>query len=268
MDATQIKEKIDLLSRQLSRFEEYRLQDLWETKKEIYELFKLTEFASPEERKSVSDNFQLMVDTLDIRQKELTEENEKFASEADAMIDAYCGKVEQELAKDGSEKEKFSALRKTTDEVFEFIRQSKWPSKERRTAGWDRFQATRDKWKALEDNWYAERREKLATLTEGSSALQAQINPMLDLFAEGANGQTIIDAVTKFNADQNAPCNEEWLSLKGEEAEKQSLKVRSGALNHLRRFMIDQRERFTHEHRDGIVAVSYTHLTLPTICSV
>ena len=253
METNELRQKIDLLSEQLTDFEATPLHEIWETKREIFELLKQEEI-SKEERVAYMADLQPLLDTLDFRQQKKAEESEKFAEEADGHIKEYCDYVDEALAKNNFDKDVFAGLKVKTEELVAIIRQPNWPSKERRTQAWDLFHQKRDAWKQKEDEWYGERREKMIALSEGSSKLCGQVFPLLDLFAGEDAAAQLIENVKTFASANGIEQEEsdEWLNLSAEEAGKQSLKVKSGALQFLRRFMINQRELFTRENRDAV----------------
>lgn len=256
MDTSELRQKIDLLNEQLVNFEHTQLSEIWQTRQQIFDLLKVTDFATKEERMAMRADLQILLDTLDFKQQKQKEENEKFALEADARIETFVIEVQEKLTIAELGKEDYASLKKITDEVFEFIRQSRWPSKERRTAAWEKFQASREAWKQREDEWYAQWREKMASLHSQSEVLHGKIVPLLKSCGPEAEVQQLIDEMKSCFAELQKESDtikvEDWLQSLPEEAAKQSLKVKSGAISFIRRFLIARREDFTKDHRDGL----------------
>lgn len=230
-------------------------------RKELFENFKLTSFANSQERQQYWNQLQLLLDTLKERQTALDKESEKFATEAEKLID----KVKDALG-DGTDgavltKEAIESLKKQVSETAGFIRQSNWPNRERRTAAWDRFKSYRDALKEQEDHFYNQLREERAKLAEQSSALtQAILYAIRACHPEAATEKLYdITATIAALSDSGSNTSEtiepaETVNELHDNHSHTPLKTKSEGLRDLRKFVIENRDTITREDKQRIFA--------------
>jgi len=221
-------------------------------RKELFENFKLTSFANSQERQEKWTSLQLLLDSLKERQAVLDKENEKFAEEAEAKIAA----IKKVLGDDTKvySKEELEALKKQISETGEFIRQSNWPNKERRTTAWDRFKEYRDAVRLKEDSFYTQLREERTKLTEQSSSLTQAVLYAIRACHPDSAAENFADIPVMIAALSNTD-ELQQSSIDKEETKSQTpLKIKSEGLRDLRKFVIDNRDGITREDKQRIFA--------------
>ncbi len=228
-------------------------------RKELFENFKITSFANSQERQEKWTSLQLLLDALKAKQAILDKENEKFAEEAEAKINAIKELVGDETNNKTFNKEDIEALKKQMTETGEFIRQSNWPNKERRTAAWDRFKEYREALRLKEDAYYNHLREERSRLTEQSSSLAQAVLYAIRACHPTAAAEKLAD----ISVTIAALTNPEFIkvdepaqhSISSEESKSQNpLKIKSEGLRDLRKFVIENRDGITREDKNRIFA--------------
>jgi len=259
MTITDLKETIDKIQIQLKDSNAATLD--WRAvsamRIELFEHFKLTSFANSQVRQENWNQLQLLVDELKEKQVLLDKESEIFAAEAEAQID----KVKDALGEETNaiSKEEIETLKKQVSETAEFIRQSNWPNRERRTAAWERFKEYREILRAKEDHFYNQLREERAKLTEQSSSLTHAVLYAIRACQSDAAAEKLSDIAVTIAALSNAgPINADAEELQPnkssiEDIKSQNpLKTKSEGLRDLRKFVIENRDGITREDKQRI----------------
>jgi len=227
-------------------------------RKELFENFKLTGFANSQERQENWNQLQLLLDALKERQAVLDKESEKFALEAEAQID----RIKEALGNDSNPvilgKEEIDTLKKQVSETAEFIRQSNWPNRERRTSAWDRFKECRETLKAKEDTFYNQIREERTKLAEQSSSITQAVLYAIRACHPAAENEKLHDIAATIAALSNTAVHDAETSqpnISTEESKVQNpLKTKSEGLRDLRKFVIENRDTITREDKQRIFA--------------
>lgn len=228
-------------------------------RKELFENFKITSFTNSQERQEKWCSLQLLLDALKEKQAIQDKKDEKFAEEAEAKIAAVKEVLDNETGGKVFSKEDIEAFKKQIAETGEFIRQSNWPNKERRTAAWDRFKECREALRLKEDSFYNQLREQRTKLTEQSSSLTQAVLYAIRACHPDAAAEKLSDISHTIavltnpelrNADeplQNSISNEETKA-------QNPLKTKSEGLRDLRKFVIENRDGITREDKNRIFA--------------
>ena len=227
-------------------------------RKELVENFKLTGFSNSQERQEQWTSLQLLLDSLKEKQVILDAENEKFAEEAEARIAAVKEALENET-NTALTKENIEVLKKQIAETGEFIRQSNWPNKERRTTAWELFKEYRETLRLKEDMFYNQLRSERTRLTEQSSSLTQAVIYAIRACHPDAEAEkladlavTLVSLLSPERTDADEPSHN---SMSNEETKAQNpLKVKSEGLRDLRKFVIENRDGLTREDKNRIFA--------------
>lgn len=260
MTSSELENKIDKFSDLLDDFGEstFNSKDLWRLQKEIFQNFKETEFYDRNDRQNNWNKFQGLVDTLRKKQDNINSENEKFADEADRLIDKLKESIGGGLFSKQLEKADFAEFRNLSSEIFEFIKQPRFPSKERRIAVWDKFNNLRDKLRKEEDEYYSKIREKITKRIDHSQELADKIIRTIDACHPDSPLEELFELLGKlvlyltgigFLIDAV-----EWLLGVKDEKPKNPLKVKSDALRDVRKFINDNKDDITREDKQKIYA--------------
>lgn len=257
MTITELQETIEKVQGQLiaGNIASLDSRALSTMRKELFENFKLTSFANSQERQEKWTSLQLLLDSLKERQAILDKENEKFAEEAEAKIAAIKELICDETSGKVFTKEDIEAIKKQIAETGEFIRQSNWPNKERRTAAWDTFKEYREAIRLKEDNYYNQLREERTKLTEQSSSLTQAVLYAIRACHPDAAAEKLSDIAVTIAALTNPVLKNEVETSEKEESRSQNpLKTKSEGLRDLRKFVIDNRDGITREDKNRIFA--------------
>ncbi len=199
------------------------------------------------------------IDALKEKQVIQDKKDERFAEEAEAKIAAVKEVLDDETSGKVFSKEDIEAFKKQIAETGEFIRQSNWPNKERRTVAWDRFKECREALRLKEDSFYNQLREQRTKLTEQSSSLTQAVlyairachpDTAAEKLSDISHTIAVLTNPELTNADeplQNSNSNEETKA-------QNPLKLKSEGLRDLRRFVIENRDAITREDKQRIFA--------------
>lgn len=230
-------------------------------RKELFENFKLTSFTNSQERQENWNQLQLLLDALKEKQAVLDKESEKFAAEAEAQINKIKEALGDEINPVVLSKEEIESLKKQASETAEFIRQSNWPTRERRTTAWDRFKEYREILKAKEDIFYNQLREERTKLSEQSSALtQAVLYAIRACHPEAAAEKLsdisgIITARSNDALSNNLQDEPVQNNISIEDTKTQNpLRIKSEGLRDLRKFVVEKKDTITREDKQRIFA--------------
>lgn len=259
MTITELKETIEKIEGQFKNADVLNSRAVSNMRKELFENFKLTSFTNSQERQENWNQLQLLLDALKDKQVLLDKESEKFAAEAEAQID----KIKEILGDEATAftKEEIEVIKKQVSETAEFIRQSNWPNKERRTAAWDRFKEYREILKSKEDIFYNQLREDRTRQAEQSASLTQAVLYAVRACHPDAADEKLLDigitiAALKKEALNNVATYEPQQSDLGieETKTKNPLKTKSEGLRDLRKFIIENRDGITREDKQQIFA--------------
>jgi hypothetical protein len=228
-------------------------------RKELFENFKLTSFSNSQERQEKWTSLQLLLDSLKEKQAVLDKESEKFAEEAEAKIAAVKDLIGDETNAKVFTKEDIEALKKQVSETGEFIRQSNWPNKERRTAAWEMFKEYREVVRLKEDVFYNQLREERTKLTEQSSSLTQAVLYAIRACHPDASAEKLSDIpvmIAALSGTQSINTDEQLQNntTKEESKSQNPLKIKSEGLRDLRKFVIENRDGITREDKQRIFA--------------
>jgi hypothetical protein len=261
MTITELKETIGKIEEQFKNADALDSRAVSNMRKELFENFKLTSFANSQERQEHWTQLQLLLDALKDKQVLLDKESEKFATEAEAQIDKVKEALGDEANAAALNKEAIEVLKKQVSETAEFIRQSNWPNRERRTAAWDRFKEYREILRAKEDIFYNQLREERTKLTEQSSSLTQAILYAVRACHPDAAAEKLSDISGTLAALSNAALSnasqEEAAGDNTDDAESKTqnpLRIKSEGLRDLRKFVIENRDTITREDKQRIFA--------------
>lgn len=260
MTLSELENKIDKFSDLIDDFGEstFNSRELWQIQKEISQNFKETDFYDREDRQNSWNKFQNLVDTLRKKQGEINSENEKFADEAERLIDKLKDSMGGGLFSKQLEKADFAELKNLSSEIFEFIKQPRFPSKEKRVAVWDKFNSLRDKLREQENEYYTKIREKITKRNDHSEELTNKIIRTIDACHPDSPLDELFELLGKlvlyltgigFLIDAV-----EWLLGVKEDKPKNPLKVKSDALRDVRKFINDNKDDITREDKQKIYA--------------
>jgi hypothetical protein len=261
MTITELQDTIVKIQEQLSSATADSLDSraLSAMRKELFENFKITSFTNNQERQEKWSSLQLLLDALKEKQAIQDKEDEKFAEEAEAKIAAVKEALGDDTNSKVFSKEDIELLKKQIAETGEFIRQSNWPNKERRTAAWEIFKECREVLRLKEDAFYNKLREERTKLTEESSSLTQAVLYAIRACHPTAPAEQLADiAVTIAALSRHGfVSTDESLqeSISKEEIKAQNpLKIKSEGLRDLRKFVIENRDGITREDKQRIFA--------------
>ena len=259
MTITELKQTIEKIEEQFKNGEALDSRAVSHMRKELFENFKLTSFTNNQERQENWNQLQLLLDALKDKQVLLDKESEKFAAEAEAQID----KIKEVLSDDTTAftKEEIEVIKKQVSLTTEFIRQSNWPNKERRTAAWERFKEYREILRSKEDVFYNQLREDRTRLTEQSSSLTQAVLYAVRACSPDAAEENLLDIGVTIAALKKDTLNNVAIEdlpqsniISEETKNKNPLKIKSEGLRDLRKFVIENRDAITREDKQQIFA--------------
>ncbi len=258
MTSSELESKIDKFRDLLDDFGKstFNSIELWQLQREIFQNFKETNFYDREDRQNSWNKFQALVDILRKKQEDINIENEKFADEADRFIDKLNDSIGGGLFSKRLEKDDFTELRKLSLEIFEFIKQPRFPSKERRDAVWKKYNNARDKLKELEDEYYSNIREKINKRNSHSEELTEKIIRTIDACHPDSSLEDLFDLIGILVLYLSGigfvlGAIGLLLGLK-EEKPKNPLKIKSDALRDVKKFITENKNEITREDKQKI----------------
>jgi len=264
MTSSELENKIDKFSELVDNFGEsnFNSRELWQLQKEIFQNFKETDFYDREDRQNNWNKFQSLVDTLRKKQDDINMENEKFADEADRLIEKLKDSMGGGLFTKQLEKADFTELKSLSSEIFEFIKQPRFPSKERRVAVWDKFNNLRDKLKEEENEYYTKIREKITKRNNYSEELTEKIIRTIDACHPDSSLEDLFDLIGFLIYYLSGigfviGAIGMILGIK-EEKPKNPLIVKSKALRDIRSFINENKDEITKEDKQKIYARLYS----------
>ncbi len=229
---------------------------LWQMKSEITEHFRATTFADSNEKQTTLNLFETLATTLKEKQDLITHENEEFAANAEQQIKEIEALVSEGFYVKNPEKDDIIHLKSLTDKAFDSFKQSRWPSKDRRTNAWDKFNHIRETLRVEEDAYYATLREKKNERINQSHQLSTILIEIIESCHPDASTRTLYESLKQLvayfisiGAEQTAV---EWIITNKEADPKSSLKMKSEGLRDVRRVLNENQEEITREDKQKI----------------
>ena len=258
MTALELQQKIDKFEELINGLDNasFNSKTLWHMKNEINEHFRATTFADADEKKTLWDKFESLSLSLYEKQDAATIEHEKFAEEAEQIVKEIETIVGEGFYIINPEKEAVIELKGLIEKAFEYFKQSRWPSKERRTKAWDTFNGLREKLRKEEDEFYSTLRVKKAAQSERSHGLSSIIIETIEASHPDVATNILFQLLEQLTAHLISigftPESVEWI-LANKEAEPRSpLKMKSESLREVRRLLNENREDITRDDRQKV----------------
>ena len=258
MTTLELQQKIDRFDELVKGFgpESINGKTLWQMKSEISEYFRGTIFTDAEEKKTAWDKFESLTLSLKEKQDNVTKNNEQFAEGAEHLIEQLEGMIGEGFYVNNPEKEAITGIKELTDKIFDYFKQPRWPSKERRTKAWDTFSGLREKLRKEEDTFYSALRERKAAQTERSHQLSSIIIETVEAchpdIAAGILFQLLQQLTTHLLSIGFTEESVEWILLNKEAEPRTPLKLKSEGLREVRKFLNEYRDEITREDRQRI----------------
>ena len=258
MTAAELIHKIEKFDELIKAFghENPNSKTLWQMKSEITEHFRATTFTDAEEKQTTLTLFETLASTLKEKQDLITHENEEFATNAEQQINEIEALVKDGFYANSPDKDAILNLKTLTDKTFENFKQSRWPSKERRTAAWDKFNTLREKLRAEEDAYYTTLRKKKNERINLSQQLSSILIEVIESCHPDASTNSLYESlkqlVAHFVSNGAELANVEWIIATKEAEPKSSLKMKSEGLRDVRRVLNENQEEITREDKQKI----------------
>lgn len=228
----------------------------WQLKSEIFDDFKLTEFNDKAERESVWNEFQLLNKNLKEKKEMINAANETFAATAESKITEMENTLSEGIFKGEKDKEHLDHYKHLVSENFAFFKQNQWPSKQRRTEAWDRFEALRNKVRELEDEFYNKLREEREKRINQSQSVSEKLlsaitycHPQTPMENLGDEISVLFDSLIAAGLNTKPKAE---VFTDGDEIEKYPLRSKSELLREIRRIINENRDELTKEDKQKL----------------
>jgi hypothetical protein len=260
MTAPELQKKIDKFDELINGFGDASPSSklLWQIRSEIREYFVITIFESVEEKNAAWERFESLTLLLHEKQDALTIEFEKFADEAERLIKEIESTVGEGFYKNNPEKEAIIQLKSQIDKVFDYFKQARWPSKERRTKAWDEFNIIRERLRKEEDEFYSVLREKKVERAERSLALTSIILETIEACHPDSSTNILYQLLQQLTEHLIgigfSPESVEWILANKEAEPRAPLKMKSEGLREARRLLNENRDEIMREDKQRIYA--------------
>jgi len=263
MTSSKLKNLIDKFRDLLDEFGESKFNsiEMWQLQNQIFQSFKETDFYNHEDRQNSWNKFQSFVDTLKKKQDYINSENKKFADEADRLIDKLKDSIGGGLFSKQLEKDDFAELKTQSFNIFEFIKQPRFPSKERRIAVWEKFNSLREKIKEQENEYYSKIRDKITKRNNHSEELTDKIIRTIEACHPDSTLEDLFELIgflILYLSGIGFVIGAIGLLLGiKDEKPKNPLKVKSKALRDVKSFINENKDEITREDKQKIYARLY-----------
>lgn len=255
MTALEITAKLKTFKNLIEEFgiTNFKGKPVWDLRNEIFEDFKIGDFESKNERNNIWEHYQSLVLLLKDKQQQINVDNEDFSSEAESKIEKLNTELNGGIFTKEFDSQDIKELRKLTTEIFEFIKQSRWSTKDRKEKAWDKFNEYRGQLKKIEDEHYANKRKKYEERIVKSEDLRDQIlatieacrpdNPIEDLLILAAKVLSWLTPIGPLLAGFGFlyKAFEIGMGIK-EEKPKNPLQIKSEAIRDIRKFIIENKD--------------------------
>lgn len=233
-------------------------KEIWNRKKEIDENFKAAQFENEVQKIEIVNKFENLVALIKQKEQEVEKSNEQFSIEGERLVDQFVNTANKILAQESITKDDFKDARTLSNQVFEYFKQQRWISKERRTTAWDNYSNLRNVLKDKEDELFAKEREYKTQQLSKSLEITEKLCVVIDACHPDAAIENLQQFVVKFNEFLNennlAEQNKNWFLIEKPDEVKYSLRSRTETLNDVRNFVINYKEILTREHKGQIFA--------------
>lgn len=231
-------------------------RELWRLRKEIFEGFKDVKFEERYERQKAWNNFISLSDTLREKQVLVNKENENFAEEANRKLYNLDKAINGGFIDRNFVKEDFTELRQKMNEIFEIIKLHRWPSKETKSAAWEKFNSLREQLRDKENAFYENIRNKSTKRIEHSSELTDKVLRAINACDPDTPLESLLDILGQLALYATGMgflfLFIDWLTGNKNEKPENPLKKKSQSLNDIRKFINDNKEDITREDKQKI----------------
>jgi len=258
MTALELQQKIEKFEESINGLNNasFNSKTLWHVKNEINEHFRATTFADADEKKTLWDRFESLSLSLYEKQDAATIEHENFAVEAEEIIKEIEAIIGEGFYINNPEKEAIIKLKGLIEKAFEYFKQSRWPSKERRTKAWDTFNGLREKLRKEEDEFYSTLRVKKAEQTERSHGLSSIIIETIEASHPDVAATILFQLLQQLTEHLISigfvPEAVDWILTNKEAEPRNPLKMKSESLREVRRLLNENRDDITRDDRQRI----------------
>jgi len=260
MTTLELQQKIDKFEELINGFgdQNFNSKILWQMKSEISEHFKGTSFADADEKKNTFEKFESLALNLKEKQDAVTLDNEKFAEEAELLINQIETIIGDGFYSKNPEKEAITNLKGLIEKALDYFKQSRWPLKERRNKAWDTFNNLREKLRKEEDRFFSELREKKTAQSERSHQLSSIIIETIEACHPDAATQVLFQLLQQLTAHLlSIGFLEEavgWIMANKEAEPKAPLKMKSEGLREVRKLLSENKEDVSRDDKQRIYA--------------
>ncbi len=260
MTGVDISKKLESFNNLIQEFGNttFSSKEIWNRKKEIDENFKAVQFETPEQKTEITARFETLVALIQQKEKEVENANEVFSAEGEKLTNEFDENANKVLAKETITKEDFKELRALSNGAFEYFKQQRWVTKERRTTAWDKYNNIRNIVKDKEDELFAKEREGKAKQLSQSLEITEKLCVVVDACHPDSPIENLQNFVIKFNdflkENNLTENNKAWFLIEKPEDIKYSLRCRTETLNDVRNFITNYRDALTREHKGQIFA--------------
>jgi len=261
MTVTELQQKIDRFKELIDGFGQLSLNGkvLWQLKIELNEYFKGTSFADATETEKLLAEYHSLSELLKEKQEIINKENEGFAIDAEQQINKLTEIIGEGFYKDNPEKEAIAALKGLINEIYELFKQTRWPSKEKRTALWEQFSTLRESLKKEEDDFYNALKQQRAERAERSEGITSKIIEAVKACDPSGTNDLLSKQIVTLKEHLSAVGFTEVQGtikdINEEDINRNSLKPKSETLRDIRRFTIDNRDDLVKDDKQRIFTV-------------
>jgi hypothetical protein len=258
MTGIEIGKKIDSFNNLIQEFgtSTFNSRDIWNRKKEIDENLKATQFENELQKTELIDNYNKLVSTLQQKDIEVEQFNASFTSDAETKVNSFCDATNLALANKDVSKDDIKVLKIAANEIYEYFKQHRWLTKERRTTAWDNYSNARNLLKAKEDEVMEKERDERSKIATQSLEITEKICVVVNACHPSETAENLKDYVTKLNdflnSSNNNFINIKWFLVEKPDEIRLALKSRSETINDVRNFVATNKDNILREHKSQI----------------
>jgi hypothetical protein len=260
MTGVDITKKLESFSNLIQEFGNgtFSSKEIWNRKKEIDENFKAAQFEIPEQKTDAINKFNILIAQIEQKEKDVESANAVFSEEGEKLVETFESNAKKILSQENISKDDFKELRALSNDVFEYFKQQRWITKERRTTAWDKYSDIRNIVKDKEDELFAKEREDKAKQLSQSLEITEKLCVVVDACHPDTPIEDLLNFVIRFNyflkENNLAENNKPWHLIEKPEDVKYSLRCRTETLNDVRNFITNYRDALTREHKGQVFA--------------
>ncbi|MFY8127741.1 MAG: hypothetical protein ACOVMM_05140 [Chitinophagaceae bacterium] len=260
MTGIEIGKKIDSFSNLIQELgnSTFNSRDIWNRKKEIDENLKATQFENELQKTELIDNYNKLVTTLQQKDIEVEQSNASFTGDAENKVKSFCDATNLALASNDLSKDNIKALKIAANEIYEYFKQHRWLTKERRTTAWDNYSNARNLLKAKEDEVMEKERDERSKIASQSLEITEKICVVVNTCHPSETAENLRNYVTKLNDFLNNSdhtfLNIKWFLVEKPDEIRLALKSRSETINDVRNFVATNKDNILREHKSQIFA--------------